>query len=49
MERYYRFAGVEITVDLPDDRMYENERRLTPFAVDRVEDPMCSGLKWWMR
>lgn len=39
MERHYRFAGVEIAVEIPDDRSYEDERRLAPFAVERVEDP----------
>lgn len=39
MERYYRFAGVELAVSLPDDRAYTDEYRMAPFAVEAVTDP----------
>lgn len=39
MERYYRFAGVELAVSLPDDRAYTDEYRMAPFAVEAVADP----------
>jgi len=39
MERYYRFAGLEIAVSMPEELFYEQEYRLAPFAVDSVKDP----------
>lgn len=39
MEKHYRFAGVELTVDIPEEWMYPDDRRLAPFRVDSVEDP----------
>ena len=39
MEKHYRFGSLELTFDLPDDRMYLNDRWLAPFAVPAVEDP----------
>ena len=33
MEKFYQFAGVEIAVELPDERGVEDERLLTPFAA----------------
>lgn len=39
MEKFYCFAGVEIVVQIPDEQMYEDERRLAPFAVTTVNDP----------
>lgn len=39
MKKYYRFAGVELEIDVPDLWMYENDRHLTPFRVDSVTDP----------
>ena len=39
MERYYRFAGVEVAVELPEDRFFTDARDLAPFAVESVEDP----------
>ena len=39
MERYYRFAGVELTVSMPEARGYADEHHLAPFAVDFVKDP----------
>ena len=39
MEKYYRFAGAEICIRIPQDRIYQAERQLAPFAVDDVRDP----------
>lgn len=39
MEKYYSFAGVDIAVSVPDDRMYPEDRALTPFRVASVSDP----------
>lgn len=36
MEKHYRFAGVELTIDIPDDLMYENERNMSVFAAGSV-------------
>lgn len=39
MEKYYRFAGVEVAVDIPEKWMYDNDRQLAPFRVSTVKDP----------
>ena len=39
MKKYYKFAGVEIEIDIPEDRMYEDARDLAPFEVESVQDP----------
>ena len=39
MKKYYKFAGVEIEIDIPEDRMYEDSRDLAPFEVESVQDP----------
>ncbi|MBQ8856546.1 MAG: hypothetical protein IJ024_00225 [Lachnospiraceae bacterium] len=39
MMRHYRFAGVEISVDIPEDKIYKDEYRLAPFAVETVGNP----------
>ena len=39
MEKYYRFAGVELAVSTRDEWMYEDDRSLEPFRVDTVTDP----------
>ena len=39
MEKHYRFGSLELTFDLPEDRMYQNERWLEPFSVPSVVDP----------
>ena len=38
-ERFYRFAGLELTVRMDEERLYENERGLEPFAVEAVSNP----------
>lgn len=38
-ERYYSFAGVEIALQIPDRRMYQQEGRLGEFRVGTVKDP----------
>ena len=39
MDKYYRFAGVEITVRIPDPWMYGDDRQLAPFRVSQVKNP----------
>ena len=39
MEKYYRFGGVELMLDLPVERMDGDEKKLEPFAVGSVDDP----------
>lgn len=39
MEKYYQFAGVELAVGIPDERMYEEDLQLTPFRVSEVSNP----------
>lgn len=36
MKKFYRFAGVEIEVDIPSNRMYREERFLAPFRVQEA-------------
>ena len=39
MEKYYRFAGVEVSVCIPDEWMYPDDRQLAPFRIPRAEAP----------
>ena len=39
MERYYRFAGIELSVVMPEEKFYEHEQRLKPFVVGSVKHP----------
>lgn len=39
MDKFYQFAGVELAVHISEDRMYEEERTLAPFAVSAAEKP----------
>lgn len=39
MERHYRFAGIEITVDIPDEAGCNDERMLAAFRTEKVTDP----------
>ena len=43
MEKYYRIAGMEFAVELPDQWEPLAELQLAPFRVDTVSDP------WWFR
>lgn len=45
MEKYYCFAGVELLIDLPDDKMYIDGRMLEPFRVEAVSQPHCFRLE----
>jgi hypothetical protein len=36
MEKHYRFAGVELTVDIPEEWMYEADDLLAPFRVSQA-------------
>ena len=37
MEKCYQFAGVNITVDIPDEKMYPNDRALTAFRSEEAK------------
>lgn len=39
MKKHYSFAGVEVSVDIPEQWAYDEERHLAPFRVSRVTDP----------
>ena len=39
MKKYYRFAGIDLEINVPEFWMYENDQYLAPFRVDSVEDP----------
>lgn len=36
MKRAYRFAGITILIDIPEEKMYQNEYRLQPFSLDGI-------------
>lgn len=38
MEKYYHFAGVDLMISIPSDRMYEDDRCLAPFRVTKFQD-----------
>ncbi|MBE6730171.1 MAG: hypothetical protein E7564_00600 [Ruminococcaceae bacterium] len=38
MKKYYEIAGIGICIDIPDDKMYEDERSLSEFSVDFCAD-----------
>lgn len=39
MEKYYRFSGIELAVDLPEDRAYCDDMQLIAFRQEQVTDP----------
>jgi len=39
MVKYYRFAGVEVAVCIPDTWMYEDDRQLAPFRIRQADNP----------
>ena len=39
MEKYYAFAGVELSVRTAPELMYEEDRLLAPFRVQKVKEP----------
>lgn len=39
MKKHYSFAGVEVSVEIPEGWAYEDERQLAPFREDQVTDP----------
>lgn len=39
MEKYYRFAGVDIAVAIPREWMYREDRSLAPFRTEQAEHP----------
>lgn len=41
MRRYYHFAGLDFMINLPDERMYREDWRLSDFRAESVLDPHC--------
>lgn len=41
MEKYYQFAGMDFLIDIPDEQMYCDDRRLAAFRVEKVTEPHC--------
>ena len=39
MEKYYRFAGIELAVCVDEDRMYDDDLQLTNFRTDHATSP----------
>ena len=39
IQKHYRFAGLDFTVEMPEEAAYTNERHLASFGVDAVSDP----------
>lgn len=39
MEKYYRFAGIDLAVRIADERMYREDLQLAAFRVDQVTQP----------
>ena len=39
MEKYYKFAGVELSVSIPEQWMYKDEKKMAEFRVDSVDNP----------
>lgn len=39
MEKYYRFAGIELVVRIPPERMYRDDLQLSAFRVENVTQP----------
>lgn len=39
MEKYYRFAGIDLAVRIAPERMYTDDLQLTAFRVDQVVNP----------
>ena len=39
MKRYYRFAGLEFQVEMPEEIFYRDERHLASFRADTCENP----------
>lgn len=37
--KHYQFAGLEFSVEMPPELMYEKDDRLEPFRVETVKDP----------
>ena len=39
MEKYYRFAGIDLAVDIDENHMYRDDLQLTAFRTDQVQNP----------
>ena len=38
MKKYYEIAGIPISIDIPDEKMYEDERSLKEFISEKNDD-----------
>lgn len=45
-KRYYKFAGMEIEIAMPEDKFYKDEYRLAPFRVKEVVSPYVMTFQW---
>lgn len=41
MKKYYRFAGIDLEVDIAEEKMYTDDLQLTNFRAESVTDPHC--------
>lgn len=39
MKKYYRFAGIELEIEIDDPQMYPDDLQLTPFRTEHAENP----------
>lgn len=44
--RHYSFAGVDITLAMPEDRIFANDRALAAFVSDPGKDPHCFDFRF---
>lgn len=44
MKKYYHFAGVDLVISMPDDRIYEDDRCLAPFRVTKFQESVKTEL-----
>lgn len=46
MEKYYHFAGVDLVVSVPDDRMYDDDQALEEFRVENRDNIKYAKYVW---
>lgn len=39
MKKYYRFAGIELEIEIDDPQMYTDDLQLTPFRTEQARNP----------
>lgn len=45
-KRQFYFAGIEMEIEMPEERFYKNEYRLAPFRVNKVYSPHVMRFQW---